>query len=139
MGSPSKYKCQLVEVFNQKVYCVINKELFVSDKGAPFEKIELNIPSAYSIQWMSAEGSHLAIGLKDNEYGSSARFIDALGNVIKGGADCINRTLYGIQDEKVACGMQMSGVKFATPTPLPMAATDWNTILLFHLNAATSK
>ncbi|MFN8320373.1 MAG: hypothetical protein U0V54_13220 [Saprospiraceae bacterium] len=99
-GLPSKYKCQLVEVFNQKVYCVINKELFVSDKGAPFEKIELNIPSAYSIQWMSAEGSHLAIGLKDNEYGSSARFIDALGNVIKGGADCINRTLYGIQDEK---------------------------------------
>ena len=96
---PAKYKCDLVEVFNQKVYCVINKELYVSENGSPFVKIELDKPTAFNIQWMSAEGSHLAIGLKDNEYSSSARFIDKEGNVIKGGADCINRTLYGIQDE----------------------------------------
>jgi sugar lactone lactonase YvrE len=99
-GLPAMYKADLVEVYNNQLYATINGKLMVLNPQGQFNAIDLQFETPFGIQWMSAEGAHLAIGLRDNEYSSTARFINASGEVIVGGASCINRTLYGIEDQQ---------------------------------------
>jgi hypothetical protein len=97
-GLPALYKSTNVEVFKNKVYVVVDDELYVKSDNQKFSRQNLN-KGNFKIEWLSAEGKNLIVGIKDNLYSSSTRFIDEDGNVQVGSADCINRTIYGIEDQ----------------------------------------
>lgn len=99
-GLPLDFSAQHLEVFEGKIYASIENELYTADENFNFTKVNVQRPSGFNIEWMSAEGSHLIIGLKDESFSSETRFIDKDGKIEKGGGNCINRTKYGIEDEK---------------------------------------
>ncbi|MBK8700672.1 MAG: hypothetical protein IPN29_14515 [Saprospiraceae bacterium] len=98
-GLPAVYQCTQIAFFNNRIYAVIEDDLYTMQPDGFFSKVNINKPSGFAIQWLSSEGKHLIAGLRDNQFSSTSRFIDESGAVINGGGDCINRTLYGIEDE----------------------------------------
>ncbi len=99
-GLPSTYLCKNVEIFNNNIYITYENKILFSDGQKAFTELNINRPNGFSVEWLSAEGTHLIVGLKDRESQSTTRFIDK-NNVVKdGSAGCINRTRYGIEDEK---------------------------------------
>ena len=100
-GLPALYKSINTENFNGDLYAVIDNAVYRRNVNqSNFEKIDISIPSGYFIEWISAEMNHIIFGLKNNSTGSETRFIDKNRNIISGGANCINRTIYGIEDEQ---------------------------------------
>lgn len=100
-GLPALYKCINTEYFNGAIFAVIDNAVYQKkDEELVFKKIDIGVPNGYFIQWISAEMEHIIFGLRNNSFNSETRFIDKEGNIISGGADCINRTKYGIEDEK---------------------------------------
>jgi hypothetical protein len=97
---PPLYTASNIEVFNNSIYAVIDEKLYKQGQNGKFQLVNYNRPSNYRYEWMSAEGQHLLIGLKDNQFNSSAVAIDKVGNLLPASAGCINRTIYGIEDEK---------------------------------------
>ncbi len=98
-GLPATYKAQNIETFNDRVFAVVNEELY-SLENNKFNKVNLNVNlTKFKIKWLSAEGKNLVIGLRDNEFSSFTKFIDANFSILDGGANCINRTIYGIEDQ----------------------------------------
>jgi hypothetical protein len=99
-GLPFDFKCDHLEFFNDKIYASIENEIYVANESFNFTKQDIQKPAGFNIQWMSSEGKHLIIGLKDESFSSQTRFITKDDQILNGGAGCINRTIYGIEDEK---------------------------------------
>ena len=101
VGLPAMYDAKSVSFFNNKVYVNVDDNLYVLNGGV-FEFIDIQRPSSnYKIEFLSNDSKeHLIIGLKDDGTGSVSRFITKQGNVLQGGAGCINRVLFAIEDEK---------------------------------------
>lgn len=97
-GLPSSYESQNIEIFNNRVFAVVNGKLYGFENNN-FNLLNLNAPG-FSIKWMSAEGKNLLIGLRDNLYSSYTKVIDPDFKMADGGAACINRTIYGIEDQQ---------------------------------------
>jgi hypothetical protein len=94
------YKCSILKFFAGQTYAAVNNNLYRFNASKGMELIPLQIKSDFNLQWLSADGAHLLIGLKDGGFQSSIKALKTDGTVVDGGADCINRTIYGIEDEK---------------------------------------
>jgi hypothetical protein len=98
-GLPALYKATNIEIFDNKIYTVIDGQLYIKNTDNQFKIVDLNKSNKFDIEWLSAEGKHLIVGLRDDLFASYTKFMDKNGKIVDGGADCINRTRYGIEEE----------------------------------------
>lgn len=98
-GLPSSYDISQVEYANQKIYAVIDDELFVKENDQ-YTYLEIDVPNEYVIRFMSADMGRLLVGLRGPVSTSEARLIDVDGTITVSPRTCVNRILYGIEDPK---------------------------------------
>ncbi len=99
LPTPFTYGCDNVIAYNGEIYAYINSEIYKSSNGI-FSKLDIDIPSGYVVQFMSADYENLIIGLRNfNTSRAEIRRINKNGQIDPGGADCINQVVYGIESE----------------------------------------
>lgn len=99
VGLPALYDCSLIESYNGEIYAKIDNALFKTQSGI-FQPLDVNIPSGYEIWYITAEGEHLLVGLKNpSSFRAELRAISENGNIRDGGAGCASDVIYGIEDE----------------------------------------
>lgn len=99
-GLPTLYEAIAAITFDGAVYFTNEKTVYKSSDGVLFEEIYTESESDQSIQYLSADGDRLMVGIRSVSPTSKTLFFDSNDDYIVGGAGCINRTLYGIEDEQ---------------------------------------
>lgn len=99
-GLPTLYEALHTVVYNDAVYFADENILYKSIDGSNFTLVYENEESNETIEYLSAEGAKLMVGMREDPFNSFTLFYDENDNFIEGGAGCINRTLYGIEDEQ---------------------------------------
>lgn len=98
---PVLYEALHTVNYRDAVYFSDDKLLYKSTDGINFEVIYENLESNQSIKYLSAEGAKLMVGvLRQNTTKSFVYFYDENDDFIEGGANCIGKIIYGIEDEQ---------------------------------------
>lgn len=97
-GLPNIYEASDVINFNNELYAVIDGDLMYQDNSGQFESIFSPEPNE-EIQYISADGEHLLMGLRGDRNMSSVILLDQNRNPQLLNDGCINLTLYGIEDQ----------------------------------------
>ncbi len=99
LGLDEVYEVSSLESFGGELFAVIDGVLHASDGQSPFREI-LNIDNGFDIQYLSAEGEHLVVGLRNTSNRSYTMLIDQAGGQKTINDGCINLTRYGVEDEQ---------------------------------------
>lgn len=99
-GLPSLYEALNVVTYAGAIYFSDENTLFKSTDGTNFTALYEDEESNQSIKYLSAEGEKLMVGMREDPFKSFTLFFDQNDGFIQGGADCANRTLYGIEDQQ---------------------------------------
>ncbi len=99
---PLVYEAGAIVTQYDRIYVVLDEQsIWKSDaSGASFQQIYENPDPDFSISYMSADGNHLVVGLRDESTTSFIILIDENDTAREIRDGCINRTLYGIEDEQ---------------------------------------
>ena len=101
-GLPLVYEAGAIVSHYDRIYVVLNEQtVWKSDTGGTtFELIYEHSDPEFKISYLSADGAHLVVGLRDESAASLTTLIDEddQAREIKDG--CINRVLYGIEDQQ---------------------------------------
>ena len=108
-GFPMDYSANKIVEFNGKVYVDIEDELFVYENNV-LESVYHE--PGFDIKYLTAEGDHLVLGLRCND-GCNGRLVlfDSDGTVTEV-TSCINRPVYGMEDENGKVWMADSWRRF---------------------------
>lgn len=99
-GLPQLYEAQQVIAYKGQAYMATNSTLYKSDNGA-FQALHSINANADEIRFLSAEASKLVVGVRGvTNNNSRVLLFDENDDYIVGGASCINRVRYGIEDEQ---------------------------------------
>jgi len=98
-GLPNVYEANYLANYNSQIYVAIDNSVYKSDGLNKFEKI-FNSNDEFNIRYLTAEGSHLIVGLKEVNTKSYIALIDETDQVSVLNDGCINRTRYAIEDEQ---------------------------------------
>ncbi|MBC7885940.1 MAG: hypothetical protein H7X99_10725 [Saprospiraceae bacterium] len=99
-GLPQSYEVKALAVQYNNLYVLINNNIYKMSTPGQFSIIFTPTISTDKINYISEEGTSLMVGIEDNQNRSRTVFIDESGTISDGGADCINRVLFAIEDEK---------------------------------------
>ena len=100
-GLPVLYEALQTVTYKDAVYFSDDKILYKSIDGINFVPIYENLESNQSIKYLSAEGAKLMVGvLRENTTKSFVFFYDENDDFIEGGANCVGKIIYGIEDEQ---------------------------------------
>jgi hypothetical protein len=99
-GLPTLYEALHTVAYHGAVYFAGEDILYKSIDGVAFNIIYEDQLNNQSIKYLSAEGTKLMVGIREDPFKSFTLFYDENDTSIKGGEGCINRTLFGIEDEQ---------------------------------------
>ena len=99
-GLPTLYEALHTVAYRGAVYFAGEDILYKSKDGVTFNVIYEDQLNNQSIKYLSAEGAKLMVGIREDPFKSFTLFYDENDTSIKGGEGCINRTLFGIEDEQ---------------------------------------
>jgi len=99
-GLPMLYEALYTVTYNGAIYFSNEKILYKSTDGINFNTIYENQESDELIKYLSADAAKLMVGIRKQPFSSFTLFFDENDQSIQGGANCINRVQYGIEDEQ---------------------------------------
>ncbi|MBK9255517.1 MAG: hypothetical protein IPM42_08525 [Saprospiraceae bacterium] len=97
-GLPQSYEVSFLSVHNNRLFLGTGKDLYYLNANN-FTKL-LTTPDKFQLRFISGEGKSLIVGMENDAFIGKALFISQDLSITEGGADCINRVLFGIEDEK---------------------------------------
>ena len=98
-GLPAVYSSNALAFFEGKLYASIDNALWKRSDNGVFEIIHTVDEPKFEIQYLSAEGSKLILGIKDDRSKSKALFFEANDQFIESGTFCVDRTEYAVEDQ----------------------------------------
>jgi len=98
-GLPAVYEVIDVTNFNDRIYAILDGELWMENDEQQFSKL-LSPDAGFRFAYISAEGAHLLIGQRSNDNTSNTILIDASGSMSRIDDGCINNVLYGMEDDR---------------------------------------
>jgi len=99
-GLPQLYEALHTVTYGNAIYFADENIVYKSEDGLNFEILYEDQESNQSIQFLSADGAKLMVGMREDPFKSFTLFFDQSGDVITGGDNCAARILYGIEDEQ---------------------------------------
>ena len=99
-GLPNLYEALHTVTYSDAVYFADENILYKSIDGNTFTAVYEDQLSNQTIKYLSAEGAKLMVGIREDPFQSFTLFYDENDTFLKGGEGCINRTLFGIEDEQ---------------------------------------
>ncbi len=99
-GLPGLYEALHTVPYGDAIYFADEDIVYKSTDGNIFTALYEDTLSNQTIKYLSAEQSKLMVGLREDPFKSFTLFFDENDEFIVGGASCINRTLFGIEDEQ---------------------------------------
>lgn len=99
-GLPMLYEALYTVSYRQAIYFSDDNILYKSLDGNLFSIVYEDELSNQTIKYLSSEGEKLMVGIREDPFFSFTLFYDENDTFIKGGNSCINRTLFGIEDEE---------------------------------------
>jgi len=98
-GLPTVYSCRAMAVFEGELYGVIDEQLWKQTEAGFNFLYEVSFPN-FKIETLSASGSNLLLGLKDNAFSSKLLFFDAGDDFTEGRRGCTDRITDVVEDEQ---------------------------------------
>ncbi len=96
---PESYNAIFVQSYKNRLFLVINNTILYCGDDLKFELWQEELPG-HQVRFLSAQGKYLLIGQRGLNDRSKIWYTDENLVLNEGGADCINRLLYGIEDQK---------------------------------------
>jgi len=96
-GFPDDYSTKVLALYNNQLYLDINDKLYIYEDN---QLVELYEEEGFEITFLTAEGSHLILGLSCiDDCKGKVIFFDEERNIISSGDNCVSRPFYAIEDE----------------------------------------
>lgn len=96
---PENYNAAFVQQYKNRLFLVIENSILYCTDDLKFELWQEELPG-HQIRFLSAQGKYLLIGQRGLNDRSKIWYTDENLILNEGGADCINRLIYGIEDQK---------------------------------------
>ncbi|MBK9733779.1 MAG: hypothetical protein IPO92_01925 [Saprospiraceae bacterium] len=100
VGLPNSYTVNSLAVWGNTIFALINNKVYKLGNDGLFTVIFAALDDQENINFISGEGTSLMVGVEDMRNISRTFFIDVANNILEGGAGCINKAIYSIEDEK---------------------------------------
>ncbi len=99
VGLPQSFEVKSLASKNGKLYALIDNKVYFKNTLGNFEVLYTAPTNTDVIKFISEEGSDLMLGVETIQNRSSVVFINAAHEKTIGGADCINRVAYALEDK----------------------------------------
>lgn len=97
-GLPAVYTAEDIAVYNNQLFVNISGVVWKREGGL-FSKMIDETNDAYRVEFLTAEGERLVVGMKNNQFNSRINIYDISLNKQTISSFCVNRVLYGIEDQ----------------------------------------
>lgn len=98
-GLPTVYSCTAIEVFDDKLYAVIDGELW-KQTGTSFNFLYAVSDPNFKIETLNSSDNNLVLGLKDNAFSSKVLFFDTEDKFSEGLRGCTDRITDVLEDKQ---------------------------------------
>ncbi len=98
-GLPPVYEVTDLVRFGNRIYAIIDGELWFEDGDLMFNKL-LSPDPGFQLIYISADGPNLLVGQRNSNNQSNTTLINGSGEMTNIDDGCINNTLYGLEDEQ---------------------------------------